>query len=118
MKRIILTIAMSFMLLFTANAENNSTNNTEAYSITVNTERLANALGANEDQKECIDNIMGIFSAQLENTKFEVSDSARNRMLDNTVDMNINYMRQVLNPTQYRKYLTILNSTLNNRGLR
>jgi len=118
MKKIILTITMSFMLFFTAMAEENNTHKVEAYDIHVNTEALAKSLDANKDQAESIDNIMRIFAAQMTNTKLESNDSVRSKMFDNTVSMNINYMKQVLTDDQYRRYLTILNSTLNNRGLR
>lgn len=118
MKRIILTITMSFMLFFTAMAEGNNTHNAEAYEMNVNTEALARSLNVNKDQTESIENIMQIFVAQMNNTKVEDNDSTRTRMLENSVNMNINYMKQVLTDEQYRKYLSILNSTLSNRGLR
>lgn len=118
MKRFIITIAMSFMLFFTAMAGENNTQNTEAYNITVNTEKLSNSLSASKDQAESIYDIMKIFSAQMDNAKLETNDSTRSKMVDNTIAMNINYMRQVLSDEQYKKYLTILNSTLRNRGLK
>ena len=118
MKRIILTITMSFMLFFTAMADENNTHNVEAYDIHVNTEALAKCLDASKDQAESIDNIMQIFAAQMDNAKTEDNAVVRSKMLDNTVGMNINYMKHVLTDEQYKKYLTVLNTTLKNRGLR
>ena len=118
MKRFIITIAMSFMLFFSAMAENNNTSNADAYSVNVNTERLSEYLGASRDQAESIQDIMKLFVSQMDNTRVEGNKSARDKMLDNTVSMNINYMRQVLNDDQYKKYLSVLNMTLKNRGLK
>ncbi len=118
MKRTIFTIAMSFMLFFSAMASDNKMESTEAYHINVNTEALTRSLETNKDQNEAIANIMEIFTAQMENTRVEENATTRAKMLDNTIDTNLKYMRQVLSNEQYKKYLAILNSTMRNRGLK
>lgn len=118
MKKIIFTMIFSLMLCLSVNANENNTMNTEAYSMNVNTEVLSKTLNASKDQAECIHDIMNIFCAQMENIKYETVETSREKMLDNTVDMNINYMKQILDKEQYKKYLMLLNTTLTNRGLR
>ena len=118
MKKIIFTMIFSLMLCLSVNANENNTMNTEAYSMNVNTEVLSKTLNASKDQSECIHDIMNIFCAQMENIKYETVETSREKMLNNTVDMNINYMKQVLDDNQYKKYLMILNATIKNRGLR
>ena len=118
MKKIIFTIIFSLMLCLCVNANENNTMNVEAYNMNVNTEMLSKSLNASKDQTECINDIMNIFHAQMENIKYETVETSREKMLDNTVDMNIKYMKQILDKDQYKKYLMILNNTLVNRGLR
>ena len=38
-------------------------------------------------------------------------------MMDNAIKKDLKYMRYILDKKQYRKYLMLLNVTLNNRGL-
>lgn len=109
---------MSFMLFFSAMAGDNKIESTEAYHINVNTESLTRTLETNKDQNDAIANIMEIFSAQMENTRVEDNATTRAKMLNNTINMNLMYMRQVLTNEQYKKYLAILNSTMHNRGLK
>ena len=118
MKKIIFTMIFSLMLCLSVNANENNTMNTEAYSMNVNTEVLSKTLNASKDQSECINDIMNMLSIQMENIKYETVKATREKMLTNTLDMNTNYMKQVLDDNQYKKYLMILNATLKNRGLR
>jgi len=118
MKKIIFTMIFSLMLCLSVNANENNTMNTEAYSMNVNTEVLSKTLNASKDQSECINDIMNMLSIQMENIKYETVNTTREKMLTNTINMNTNYMKQVLNDNQYKKYLMILNATLKNRGLR
>ena len=38
-------------------------------------------------------------------------------MVDKAIEKNLKYMHYILNTNQYRKYLLLLNTTMNNRGL-
>lgn len=118
MKKLIFTMIFSLMLCLGVNANENNTMNIEAYSMNVNTEVLSKTLNATQDQAECIHDIMNVFAAQMENVKQESLESSREKMLENTLEMNTKYMKQVLTKEQYKKYLMILNTTLTNRGLK
>lgn len=118
MKKIIFTIIFSLMLCLGVNANENNTMNVEAYNMNVNTEMLSKSLNASKDQVECINDIMNLFCVQMETIKYETTEVTREKMLNNTLEMNINYMKQILNKDQYKKYLMLLNTTLTNRGLR
>ena len=118
MKKILFTLAMTIMLSMTAMAGENNTASTEAYEMKVNTERLASSLGASKDQAEAVNDVMTLFNQQMANIAVEQTDTARQRMLDNTVKMNTGYMKQILDRDQYKWYLVLLNTTLNNRGLK
>ena len=41
----------------------------------------------------------------------------RENMVKKAVEKDLKYMRYILTESQYRKYLTLLNATFNNRGL-
>ena len=42
----------------------------------------------------------------------------RDARVNEAIEKNVKWMRYVLNEKQIRKYLVLLNTTLNNRGLR
>jgi hypothetical protein len=117
MKKIFLTIAMTIMLSLSMLASEESTTKMEAYNMSVNTERLAESLGASADQAEAICDVMTLFNQQMANMSVEESDSVRQKMLDNTIKMNTSYMKHILDKDQYKKYLMLLNTTLVNRGI-
>lgn len=117
MKKII-TFAIALIFALTVNANESKMANTEAFNLTVNTEKLADALNASKDQSDAIDDIMKLFEVQMESIKTEESYASRENMLNSALDMNIKYMRAVLNDKQYKTYLILLNTTLYNRGLK
>lgn len=117
MKKIFLTIAMTIMLSLSMLAGEESTTRLESYNISVNTEKLTESLDASTDQAEAICDVMTLFNQQMANISVEESDSARQKMLDNTIKMNTSYMKHILDKDQYKKYLMLLNTTLVNRGI-
>lgn len=115
-KTIILAISLIFALNISANEFN--TTNAEAFDMkNVNIEKISCSLNASKDQKESIIDVMSLFVNQMECIKTEQSTTSRNKMLDNALKMNIEYMKSILDENQYRRYLSILNSTLVNRGI-
>jgi hypothetical protein len=42
----------------------------------------------------------------------------REQRVDNAIKRDLAYMNYILNQEQYRKYLTLLNITLHNRGIK
>ena len=66
------------------------TSNMEAYELNINMDKLSEAqYGAND----------------------------RKKLVARALDNDVKWMRYVLNEKQFRTYLTLLNSTINNRGL-
>ena len=85
-------------------------NNMEAYELNVNINKLSEALDLADDQKEAVADIHHTFASEL---MFAAQYGLVARALDN----DVKWMRYVLNDKQFRTYLSLLNSTMNNRGL-
>ncbi|MBR2292553.1 MAG: hypothetical protein IJ868_09665 [Prevotella sp.] len=118
MKKMILTmVAMLSMTMAFAEGENAaSVNNVEAYDMSVNMRKLSEALALNADQMEAVAEIHHTFEAEM---KFaaQYNSEERKTRVSNAIDKDVKWMRYVLNDKQMRKYLLLLNTTLNNRGL-
>ena len=112
-----MTIAMlSMTMTFAENENTERVNNVEAYDMSVNMRKLSVVLGLTTDQIEAVENIHNTFNAEMQMAA--VADASdRQAMVNKAVDRDIKWMHYVLNDKQYRTYLTLLNTTLNNRGL-
>ena len=107
------------MMLFTiAPVFGAETNTNDIMHISVNTTKLAQALNANNDQAEAIHYTMNMLDIATQSIAYEKEGEARRKMLENAVKDNVRLMRGVLNDKQFKRYLTLLNVTLVNRGLR
>ena len=104
---------MLTMIMMPAQAENNA-----MMHITVNTEMLSKALNTNNDQAEAVSTVMTLFDMQTATIATEDNDSVRNRMMTNAINENVKLMRSILNKEQMKTYLTLLNTTLTNRGIK
>lgn len=112
-----MTLAMlSMTMTFAENENTKNVNNVEAYDMSVNMRKLSVALGLTTDQMEAVENIHNTFTAEMQMAAVS-EESDRQERVKKAVDRDIKWMRYVLNDKQYRKYLTLLNATLNNRGL-
>ena len=118
MKRLfMMTLAMlSMTMTFAENEEAKKVNNVEAYDMTVNMRKLSVALGLTFDQIEAVENIHGIFTAEMQMAA-HAEENDRKERVKKAVERDIKWMHYVLNEKQYRAYLTLLNTTLNNRGI-
>jgi len=118
MKRLFLVmIAMfSMTMTFAENENTKSVNNVEAYDMSVNMRKLSVTLGLTTDQMEAVENIHNTFKAEM-NLAAQADDADRQEMVKKAVERDIKWMHYVLDQKQYRMYLTLLNATLNNRGL-
>ena len=118
MKRLFLmTIAMlSMTMAFAENEEAKNVNNVEAYDMTVNMRKLGEALALTADQVEAVQDIHHTFSAEMQFAA-HLNKEERDAMVKQAVTKDVRYMRYILNDKQYQKYLLLLNTTLNNRGL-
>ena len=119
MKRLFLmTLAMlSMTMTFAENEETKSVMNVEAYDMSVNMRKLSVALGLTTDQMEAVENIHNTFNAEMQ-LAAHTHENDRQEMVNRAVERDIKWMHYVLDEKQYRKYLMLLNTTLNNRGLK
>lgn len=119
MKKIVLMV-VAMLTLTMAHAENEearSTNNVEAYDMKVNFRKLALTLNLNADQMDAVEEIHNSFCQDMMLAAYANKDE-REAMVDVAVKKDVRYMRYVLDRDQYRKYLMLLNLTLQNRGLK
>ena len=111
-------VAMLSMTMAFAEGENvNSVNNVAVYDMSVNMEKLAEALSLNGDQREAVDNIYQTFAAEMMYAAQYYSNDQRKDMVKKAINKNVAWMNYVLNDKQRRTYLMLLNTTINNRGL-
>ena len=118
MKKMILTlVAVMIMTMAFAVGENTKAANTvAAYDMTVNYGKLAQALGLSSDQLESVEDVHKTFCIEMMNAANAPKDE-RKAMVDKAIEKNLKYMHYILNNSQYSKYLLLLNTTMNNRGL-
>ncbi len=115
----ILTL-VAMLSMTTVFAENESTanlNSTEAYNMTVNMKKLSQALGLSKDQVEGVAEIHKTFSSEMMFAA-QYGKEEREKMVNKAIKKDLAYMNYILNHDQYRKYVMLLNVTLNNRGLK
>ena len=119
MKKMILTIVamLSMTMAFAENENAASVNNVEAYDMSVNMNKLSEALALNADQIEAVKEIHHTFAAEMMFAA-QYNKEERDARVNEAIEKNVKWMRYVLNEKQIRKYLVLLNTTLNNRGLR
>ena len=120
MKKMILTI-VAMLSITTMNAGNKSAenvdnNNINVYDMSVNMRRLAITLGLTDNQMEAVESIHETFNAEMLFAA-NLSEEERKAMVEKAVSKDVKFMRYILDDKQYRKYLMLLNITLNNRGL-
>jgi len=108
---------MSMTFAFAENENTNAVNNAQAYDMSVNMNKLGQALGLSWDQMEFVSDAYVAFNADMKNAAM-ASDSERKNMLDLAVRKNLANMRVILTQSQYHKYLQLLNVTFKNRGLK
>jgi len=119
MKKIVLTLValMSMTVTFAENEGAANINNVEAYSMTVNMNKLSQALSLSQDQGESVAEIHKTFSSELAFAA-QYGKEERSKMVDKAINKDLAYMNYILSHEQYRKYVMLLNVTLTNRGLK
>lgn len=119
MKKIVMMIA-AMMTMTIASATNDGDDkvlDTKAYDMTVNMRKLAVVLDLNLDQMEAVQDIHNQFCYEM--TMAAVANGEdRAALVENAVKKDVRYMHYVLDEKQYKKYLLLLNATLQNRGLK
>ncbi len=117
-KLMILAVALLSMTTTYAADENASaTAATAAYNMNINMGSLAEALSLNIDQAEAVSDVHKSFAADMMNAATAPAEE-RTAMVDKAINKDLKYMHSILSNYQYRKYLTLLNATLVNRGIK
>jgi len=112
-----MTVALlSMTMTFAENENTKNVTNVEAYDMSVNMRKLSVALGLTTDQMEAVENIHNTFNAEMQMAA-HAEENDRQERVKKAVERDVKWMHYVLNDKQYRTYLTLLNTTLNNRGL-
>lgn len=122
MKKIVFTVValMSMTMTFAESASKNIAtvnNNKSVYNMTVNMKKLAKALELTDEQVEGVAEIHKTFSAEMMSAA-EYGKEERTKLVEKAINKDLAYMNAVLNKDQYHKYLTLLNVTLVNRGMK
>lgn len=120
MKKIIMTALMAVSMLSAfADTDNEMSREelTAAYDMTVNYRSLDKALELSPDQAEYVHMAYDLFQKQMECAGTCSSKNTREAMTLNAVRSHTGILRPVLDQTQYRKYLSLLNATLRNRNI-
>ena len=120
MKKVFVMLVMLFtMSVYSFAEDNNATEieRIERYDVKVNTKKLANYLQLTSDQYDAVETVTNEFSNDLMFAAVQDGEVSRNAVTKNLIDKNIKHMSYILNKDQYHKYLTVLNDTINNRGI-
>lgn len=121
MKKFFLMVAMVFATSMCAFAEDNSASKAEIfekYDMKVSGKRLSKYLELTSDQIEAVDEIGKELSNDMAFVAFECNEKSRDSVANNAISKNVKYMSYILNKEQYKKYLLVLNATINNRNLK
>ena len=119
MKKFFLMMVMMLTMSVYSFAEDNSATNlakTEKYELKVNHRKLACALDMSKDQMEMSNKIISELERDMVFASCMDTEDSSEKIVANAVKKNIRYMSYILNNKQYRKYLMLLNLTLEHKG--
>jgi hypothetical protein len=118
MKKIVLTVVamLSMTMAFAKDEDTSAANDVQAYNMELNYGKLADCLCLSEDQEEVVEGVHKKFCAEMMKAAAASKDE-RKGMMDKAITKDLRYMHCILRNEQYRKYLQVLNATINNRGL-
>ena len=117
MKKIMVLAVAMFAMTTATFAADEETNATAAYNMNIKMSSLADALSLNIDQVEAVADVHKNFTADMMNAATAKGED-RSAMIDKAVLKDLKYMHVILDNSQYRKYVMLLNTTLINRGLK
>ena len=117
-KYFIMLVMMLTMSVYSFAEENTATKiaETEKYELKINHRKLAYILNMSSDQIEMSNDIISEFERDMVFASVMDTEESRSSIVRNAVNKNIKNMHYVLNGKQYKKYLMLLNLTLENRG--
>ena len=117
-KYFIMLVMMLTMSVYSFAEESTATKvaETEKYELKINHRRLACVLDMSADQMEISEDIISELESDMMFAAVMDTEESRNSVVANAVKKNIKYMHYILNDSQYKKYLMLLNLTLEHRG--
>lgn len=117
-KYFIMLVMMLTMSVYSFAEESTATKmaETERYELKINHRRLACVLDMSSDQMEMSNDIISELESDMMFAAVMNTEESRNAIVANAVKKNIKYMYYILNNAQYKKYLMLLNLTLEHRG--
>ncbi|WP_321333453.1 hypothetical protein [uncultured Bacteroides sp.] len=114
MKRLGLTLVAAFCLAASTFAAGNQPT-TAKWEGNINVSKLSNYLKLSSTQTEEVANICDYFTEQM--GRISNSTKKQDELLKNAVYGNLKLMKKTLTSEQYSKYATLLNITLQNKGI-
>ena len=102
--------------VFAAN-EGANVNKKEVWTWNVRTERMVRYLDIYSGQFDKVALVNEYFSDQLQKISRIKDEDVRAKKVREAVSENLSLMKGILNVEQYRKYVTLLNLTIRNKGL-
>jgi hypothetical protein len=120
MKKVFLMLVMLFTMSANLFAEDNNATEIERierYDLKVNTRKLADYLQLSSDQFNAVESVADELSKDLMFAAVECGKQNRGTVTKNALTKNVKHMSYVLSDDQMRKYLVVLNATVNNRGI-
>ncbi|WP_321479177.1 hypothetical protein [uncultured Bacteroides sp.] len=114
MKKLGLTLVAVFCLAASTFAAGNQPT-TAKWEGNINVNRLSQFLQLSSNQSEEVSKICDYFTEQM--GKVSNSSKKQDELLKKAVYGNLKLMKQTLSPEQYSKYNTVLNITLQNKGI-
>ena len=117
-KYFIMLVMMLTMSVYSFAEENTGTKmaETERYELKINHRRLACILDMSSDQMEMSNDIISELERDMMFAAVMNTEKSRNAVVANAVKKNTKNMHYILNDAQYKKYLMLLNLTLEHRG--
>lgn len=114
MKRLVLTVATVLCLTATTFAAGKQPT-AATWEGNINITKLSSYLRLSSAQAEEVANITTFFDQQM--GRATKTKKNQGKMLQNAVYGNLKLMKQTLSTEQYAKYVTLMNVTLQNRGI-
>lgn len=119
MKKYFLMLVMMFTMsinVFADDANAEEVNLIERYDLNVNLRKLGTFLQLSSDQMDGMESVETEFKNDLMFAALECTRDNRNAVTKNAIDKHLKHVHYVLNNEQYKKYVRVLNVTVNNRG--
>lgn len=116
MKKFILTVFMMLTMSVYSFADDVKIADASKYEMKINHKRLASFLELTKDQLEWYDEALTKFENNMSFAGTMQNEDSSNRIVSNTLKLNLEEMRYILNKEQYKEYLKLINITLQNKG--